>query len=217
MRKLNKLLRQAQQSCSRLLVSHCHRGPCVVTYSDAAWAVRRKGESQAGYLTGLADAESLTGQEGPLWLVSWHSGRCQRIARWSAEVQAAGDAQEEEEHVRLVIVDLLFQDMVNANEQIARLPGASAIDCQALFDGVSRSESSALGLSDKRSALESMALQISLFSTKRSSAGRCSIVEEFHGCCLEVVKPTHVFALTPGLLRAVHLGILLHCEALLFI
>ena len=153
----------------------------MVTYSDAAWAVRRKGESQAGYLTCLADAESLTGQEGPLWLVSWHSGRCQRIERCSlsTEVQAAGDAQEEEEYVRLVIVDLLFQDMGNANEQIARLPGALAMDCQALFDGVSRSESSALGLSHKRSALESMTLQISLFSTKRSSAGRCSIVEEF--------------------------------------
>ena len=47
-RKFNTLLRQAQQSGSRLLVFHCHRAPCVVTYSDAAWAVRRKGESRAG-------------------------------------------------------------------------------------------------------------------------------------------------------------------------
>ena len=44
LRKLNMLLRQAQQSCSRPLVFHFHRAPCVVTYSDAAWAVRRKGE-----------------------------------------------------------------------------------------------------------------------------------------------------------------------------
>ena len=112
MRKLNTLLRQAQQSCSHPLIFHCHRAPCLVTYSDAAWAVRRKRESQAGYLTCLADAESLTGQEGPLSLVSWHSGRCRRIARSSlwAEVQAAGEAQEEGEYVRLVILDLLFQD-----------------------------------------------------------------------------------------------------------
>ena len=61
-------------------------------YTDAAWAVRRKGDSQAGYLTCLADADDLTGQEGPLSLVSWHSGRRRRIARSapSAEVQAAG-------------------------------------------------------------------------------------------------------------------------------
>ena len=112
MRKLNKLLRQAQQSCSPLLVSHCHRGPCVVTYSDAAWSVRGKGESQASYLTGLADAESLTGQEGPLWLVPWHrrkvstasgAGLCQQRCKLQ-------DAQEEEEYVRLVMVHLLFQD-----------------------------------------------------------------------------------------------------------
>ena len=182
MRKLNKLLRQAQQSCSRLLVSHCHRGPCVVTYSDAAWAVRRKGESQAGYLTGLADAESLTGQEGPLWLVSWHSGRCQRIARWSlsTEAQAAGDAQEEEEYVRLVIVDLLFQDanMVNANEQIARLPKALVLwiarRCLTVSPGANQVHSAC---HTSPSALESMTLQISLFSTKRSSAGRCHYEE----------------------------------------
>ena len=54
----------------------------------------------------------------------------------------------------------------NANEQIARLPGTLVLECKALFDGVSRSESSALGLSDKCSALESMALKISISSTK---------------------------------------------------
>ena len=49
-----------------------------------------------------------------LLLVSWHSGRCRRISRSSlwAEVQVAGEAQEEEEHARLVIGDLLFQDGV---------------------------------------------------------------------------------------------------------
>ena len=69
-------------------------------------------ESQASYLTCLADAEYLTSQEGPLSLMSWHSGRCRRIARssLSAEVHAAGEAQEEGEYVRLVTVDLLFQD-----------------------------------------------------------------------------------------------------------
>ena len=54
--------------------------------------------------------------------------------------------------------------MWNANEQVALLPGALVLDCKALFDGVSRCESSALGLSDKRSAFEAMALKISLSS-----------------------------------------------------
>ena len=51
-----------------------------------------------------------------------------RIARrsLSADVQAAGEAQEEGEYIRFVVVDLLFQDanMWNANEHIALLPGA---------------------------------------------------------------------------------------------
>ena len=159
MRKLHKLLRQAQQSRSRPLIFHCHRATSVVTYSDVAWAVRRKRESQAGYRTCLADAEYLTSQ----------GGRCRRSARnfLSTEVQAAGEAQEEGEYVRLVIVDLLFQDANkwSANEQIPLLPRALVLDCEALYDGVSRSDSSALGWADKRSTLEAMALKISLSST----------------------------------------------------
>ena len=125
LRKLNWLLRQVQQSCSRLLIIHCRRVPCVVTYSDAAWAVRREGESQEGYLTCPAYAEHLS-------FLSWHSGRCRRIARssLSAAARAAGEAQAVGDHVRLVIVDLLFQDanIWNANEQIALLPGTLVLD-----------------------------------------------------------------------------------------
>ena len=63
---------------------------------------------------------------------SWHSGRCRRISRSSvsAEVQAAGEAQEEEEHVRLVIGDLLFQDGVErkrADRTLARGLGLQVI------------------------------------------------------------------------------------------
>ena len=82
-------------------------------------------------------------------------------------MQAAGEAQEDGEYVRLVIVGLPFQDtdMRNANEQIALLPEAFVLDYKALFDGVSRGGSSALALSDKRSALEARTLKISLSAT----------------------------------------------------
>ena len=52
-------------------------------------------------------------------------------------MQAAGEAHEEGEYVRLVIVDLLFQDanMWNTNEQIALLPGALVLDSEALWRG----------------------------------------------------------------------------------
>ena len=108
-------------------------------YLTQTLRVRRKGESQAGYLACLADGENLTSQEGPLSLISWHCGRCRRVARssLSAVAQVGREAQEEGEYVRLVVVDLLFQDanMSNANERIAHLPGALVLDCKALFDG----------------------------------------------------------------------------------
>ena len=53
----------------------------------------------------------------------------------------------------------------NADEQITFLPRALILDCKALYHGVHKNESSALGLSDKRSAIEAMALKISLSST----------------------------------------------------
>ena len=72
----------------------------------------------------------------------------------------------------LVVVDLLFQDadMCNANEQSGFLSGAFVLDCKALVDGISRIGSSALGLSDKRSAPEAIALKITLSATTNTSA-----------------------------------------------
>ena len=171
MRKLNKLLRQAKQSCSRLW-------SLIVTEVLGRTTERRK----PGRLSHRPGRRRVLDRSRGSFVVGFVAQRKMSTHRALLSVNrgaSCGDAQEEEEYVRLVIVDLRFQDanMWNTNEQIARLPGAFSIDCQALFDGVSRSESSALGLSHKRSALESMALQISLFSTKRSSAGRCHYEE----------------------------------------
>ena len=64
----------------------------------------------------------LKGEEGPLSLVSWSSGRRGRIAHssLSADMHAAGGAQEEGEYVRLVIVVVLFQDANMADRTLAR-------------------------------------------------------------------------------------------------
>ena len=67
-----------------------------------------------------------------------------------------------------MIVDLLFQDatMWKANEQIHSCQELWFWTVRLCSTGFSRSESSALGLADKRSALEAMALTISLSATK---------------------------------------------------
>ena len=100
-RKLNKLLRQAHHSCSRPLVFQLSASPLCGDVLRCVGCTKKR-RSQAGYRTCLADAEYLTGQEGPWSLVSWHSARCRRItcSSLSAEVQAAGEEQEKGENVR---------------------------------------------------------------------------------------------------------------------
>jgi hypothetical protein len=85
----------------------------------------------------------------------------------AAEVQAATDGQEESEFIRLVISDLLFGplDLARAQQHVLHVPGVLILDCKALWDGLARSESSALGMKDKRVAIEALALKRTLEAT----------------------------------------------------
>ena len=57
-------------------------------------------------------------------------------------------------------------DLRKAGEQIAATPAALLIDAKGVFDSVSRSESAALPMSDKRSAVEGLALKESIARTR---------------------------------------------------
>lgn len=140
-----------------------------MTYTDAAWGCRRDGSSQGVYLCFMTDAEFIHGTEGPASPISWNSGKLPRVARSSlaAEIQAATDAQEESEFARLVMADLLFgpADLKEAAEAICAIPGVLILDCKALWDSLEKSESSALGMLDKRVAIEALALKRSLIAS----------------------------------------------------
>lgn len=89
LKKANKLLRLALRVAARPL--RRRKSPVVVIHSDAAWGCRRDGSSQGGYLCFMTDAEFAKGAEGPASLVSWNTGKFNRLARSSlaAEIQAA--------------------------------------------------------------------------------------------------------------------------------
>ena len=93
-----------------------------------------------------------------------------RVARssLSAEIQGASEGQEESEFVRLVMADVLFGpvDLSQATDAIASIPATLVLDCKALWDSIARSESSALGMKDKRVAIEALALRRGLTATK---------------------------------------------------
>ena len=168
-RAANKLLRTAQEASIVPIIMHAHNNPAVVCYSDAAWAVRKDGSSQSGFIVCLCDGDYLDGIEGPLSPISWGSGKTKRVCRSSlaAEIQGAGDGQEEMEFCRLLIYDILIGslDLYKANEAISQVPGVLILDCKSLYDSVKSSESSALGMSDKRAAIEALALKRALAST----------------------------------------------------
>ena len=144
--------------------------PTFVTFADAAWANRRDLTSQCGFLCVATEADMIDGKAAPCNPIAWHSKQCPRVARssGSAETQGAAQAQEEMEYVRLLWheLDRSHVDLRKADEQIAATPTALLIDAKGVFDAVSRSESAALSMSDKRSAVEGLTLKESLARTR---------------------------------------------------
>ena len=81
-------------------------------------------------------------------------------------MQAAGSAQEEQEYVRLVMYEILYGKfpLTEWAEACRAIPGALIMDCRGIFDALN-SESSGLGMKDKRSAVEALALRRAMNST----------------------------------------------------
>ena len=110
--RANRLLRETKVEARIPLVAHPLKNPCVLAWTDAAWAVRKDGSSQGGHLVALVDGDALLNREFRTNVVTWHSGKLPRVARSSsaAEVHAACAGQEEFEYVRLVVYEVLHME-----------------------------------------------------------------------------------------------------------
>ena len=141
---------------------HALHSPVVVTNTDAGWTTRPDGTSQGGQLVFIANSELLQGRESNMSLISWHSSRLKRVARSSsaAETQAAADGDDEAVYIRLCLKEVLFGQLDLQNWQIEtrQIPAALVVDCRGVYDALARSSSSCLGLKDKKSGLEALAL-----------------------------------------------------------
>ena len=80
--EVNKLARKATVWKRTPLKVHAHHSPVVVTYTDAGWTTRPGGTSQGGQLVFIANSELLQGKESNMSLISWHSSRLRRVARY---------------------------------------------------------------------------------------------------------------------------------------
>ena len=90
-------------------------------------------------------------------LISRHSSRLRRVARSSsaAETQAAADGNDEAVHIRLCLKEVLFGQL---DLQNWRSEARQNSCCFGVYDALASSSSSSLGLKDKKSGLEVLAL-----------------------------------------------------------
>ena len=117
----------------------------------------------------ITDATFLQGEVAPITPVSWHSGKLKRVARSSsaAEMQAAADAEEECAYVRLLVAETIGGafPLKQWTRTCAMIPGVLILDARGVYDALSRSESTCLGLRDRRSGFEALALKRNMQDT----------------------------------------------------
>ena len=80
------------------------------------------------------------------------------------ESQTAADGDDEAVYIRLRLKEVLFRqlDLRNWQSEARQIPAVLVVDCRGVYDALARSSSSCLGLKDKKSGLEALALKQSL-------------------------------------------------------
>ena len=134
-----------------------------VTWSDAAQGDRPDGKSTGGYVTCLGETSTaLKGFWTDMSLVSWNTSKLPRVAKSSlaAEVQEACIAEDEAYLIRFIWGEL--NGCEGTSDEIVNAVSAILVtDAKALYDAV-KSETSALGMKEKRSGIELLSLKENL-------------------------------------------------------
>ena len=97
-------------------------------------------------------------------LISWHSSRLKRVTRSSsaAETQAAVDGDDEAVCIRLCLKEVLLVAAGFEKLAIGSETNFSMLWWWTVYDALARSSFSSLGVKDKKSGLEALALKHSL-------------------------------------------------------
>ena len=132
LKEVNRLVRQAHSESSDKLHHPVISDPVFVSFAGASWANRKDFGSQCGYLCVGTERSLLDGSAAPCCPISWHS-RCPRVARSSssAETQAATQAQEETEFIRLLWLGIVqggYDDTID--QEFSKVGGCLIIDAK---------------------------------------------------------------------------------------
>ena len=132
-----------------------------------------KGHRKGGHVVGVTNTAFLDEAECKVSVISWHSGKLARVARRSkaAELQAGTNAEGE-----LTFICLPFWEIFGGaaplkkwKDVAGQVPATLVLDSRGAYDALERSGSSCLGLKDRRSGLEALALKRSTVKTPCAS------------------------------------------------
>ena len=163
-------MRQARCEASDKLHYLVVSDPVFVSFADASWANKKDFGSQCGYLCVGTERSLLDGSAAFCCSISWQSRRCPRVARssGSAETQAATQAQEGTEFIRLLWLEIVqggYYDTI-IGQEISKVGGCLIIDAKGVFDAIHRIGSAAHSMQEKRLAVEGLALREAIGRTR---------------------------------------------------
>ena len=145
------------------------RDMVVITLGDQAHNNRPDGGSTGGLATFLGGPEHLSGQPGPLSLISWKTWKLKRVAISSndGEIQAMVESEDVNFRTRLLWsemngggVDRPPGELLDqAEAQVRLVKGIVGTDSKGGFDAVTLQEGPYLGLSNARSAVQAFQIK----------------------------------------------------------
>ena len=166
--RANKLAREMKRDSQQVLRfpswGISWKDLAVVTWADASNHNRPDRSSTMGMISGLAPKTILEGQEVPVALVNWRSGKTPRQCLGSngAEIQAITEGEDMTFKIRGFLIDAygIEFNRRNLHDQIKRFTsGAVVMDSRGVFDAATRNVSALHGLRSSRAGYE-LALSI---------------------------------------------------------
>ena len=137
--------------------------PIFVAFHDAAWAVRKDGKSQGGFIVSMSERDLLTGASHPISPLLFSSRKLPRVIRSSlgCEVQSGNLCHEELTFMRLAYTEMMtgVANLKNPREVLKQTTATLVSDCKGLYDALAKNVSAGLGADDRRTGIEALCLK----------------------------------------------------------
>ena len=161
--RLNKVIRTAREAALVPIRTRAVLNPLFIAFHDAAWAVRKDGKSQGGFIIAMGETDMREGKSRPVSPMLFASRKCPRVTRsiLGCEVQSGNLCHEELTYMRLAYTEMCDGrvDLRDVPRALRRTRATLVTDCKSLYDALSCNVSAGLGTDDRRSGIEALCLK----------------------------------------------------------